>query len=578
MKGIVTRFLHKAMMEIVHASAKLFRTLYYPRPIKDDDLDAMIRQAIFPGRNIFVVGRTGEGKSCFLRNYIDRNSSIDTGFRPQRAKPIHYFRIYFDSPAWDRSIPDADLVEKVVLNLQKYFRDIGQFPTDFVDTDDPRAKYQKLVRHLNALESEQRSKQLVVIVDDIDHSPIEFQLRFYDAIYPLLRSPACVCVLAVRPPALSTARRRTTGKLATTFADFDAVILRPLSIRKLADYRAERILGDAQLLEEMAEEDLKSSDMKAAYEYLPSRKLDNFIQQFCSGDIRAMSKLLVLFTSYIEEKRSEGEQGALGRTDVLKILARAGMLTDLFDKPNKYGYSLRHSCLELLKFKSRVDDLFYSALSGIGFSREETDAVLVEFYEADLIEEAFVADSYARILSADADLSTEYQLTPRGRWLMTMSKWPQYTTVFPAPKKTLASGGSIFARKVVCEILEYFKELVLAGDAQGPNYFVNWNVLAREFRDFIGGLPARRGAPGVAGFDETQLYRAVEASNIINKQISRYPKLVAINTERFKNACRESGVDCENRNPFWDETYFDNQALTMLLTPTAASDEHPQEV
>jgi Cdc6-like AAA superfamily ATPase len=210
----------------VYAPRILFARFYHPRPSHDGELAMYVRAAVTTGRNIFVVGRTGEGKSCFLRNYVEQHERLEGIDPSQKRSPIHYFRIHHDQPPWVLSLADEDMVRIVVKELRQYLVSIGATAnTDDRNNITPADEYLMLLEALNKLLPTERKSQLVVVVDDIDHLPQPQQERFYEVLYPLLRSPGCVCVVAVRPPAYNSARRRTTGKFATVFTTMDTVFL-----------------------------------------------------------------------------------------------------------------------------------------------------------------------------------------------------------------------------------------------------------------------------------------------------------------------------------------------------------------
>lgn len=562
MVGRITRFLRKIMRDISKAPTRVFQAYYYPRVINDECLSAQIRAAAFPGRNIFLLGRTGEGKTCFLRNYQINNPTFEVGFGGAEKKDIFYLSIEFDSPEWCLEATDEDLLSRIVDGLQNYLLKYDLFPHDYDQVTTLSHKYHLAVRALNELEFQDKQGQLVVFIDDIDHAPVEFQIRFLNAIYPLLRSPGCVCVYAVRPPAYSTALTRTSGKLSTVFLDFDTVELRPLAIKTVANHRAKATLSSAALVSEIEEPDFSLKDFQ--FHYFVPDTIDNFIQQYCCGNLRTMGKLLVHFMGEFEKQREAGagEDMKIGRTQMLNLISP--QIIDVFADKNSKGFSLHFSVLQMLKTQSRIDDRFYSAMSGCGFDRAAVDRCLSLMYEQDAIEEALVADSYARMIDAQATIAREYVLTSKGNWLMNMSEWPQYRRMFVPPKRTLTHGGEIFDRRVFSEFIELLRDTLLASKHKGPVIKLNWHKCFETFCKYAQPLPQRMGAPGESGFGGVQLYRILEKEGVVDKRHSNYPKVVAVNRVEFEKACKLSGLVLASPNPFADAELIAQAASSVI--------------
>jgi hypothetical protein len=561
MAGHLARFMRQIMRDISKAPARVFQLYYYPRVINDECLSARIRGAALPGRNIFLLGRTGEGKTCFLRNYQINNPSFEVGFGSGKKKDISYLPIEFDTPEWRPEATDEELLAKIVRGLEKYLLEYDLLPHDYDRTTALSSRYHLAVKALNELEFQKKRTQLVVFIDDIDHAPVEFQIRFLNAIYPLLRSPGCVCVYAVRPPAYSTALTRASGKLATVFLDFDTVELRPLAIKTVANHRAKATLDSTDLRAEIEEPDLSLKGFQ--YQYLVPDTIDNFVQQYCCGNLRTMSKLLVRFTDELEKLRETAQDARIGRTRILELMRSE--IFDIFAEKNSKGFSPRFSVLQMLKMQNRIDERFYSVLAGCAFDRVAVDACLAQLYEHDVIEESLVADSYARMIDAEAPMVREYVLTKKGNWLMNMAEWPQYRQVFVPPKRTLTQGGEIFDRRVFAEFTEMLRDMLLASDHRGPVIRLDWPKCFEAFSGLAQPLPRRAGAPNEPGFAGLQLYRIVEKEGIVDKKHSKYPKVVAINRVEFERACRLCGLGLDSPNPFGDAKFIGEAGRSVLV-------------
>ena len=560
MSSRIARFLRKIMCDISKAPHDLFLRYYYERTINDQSLEACIRACAFSGTNIFLLGRTGEGKTCFLRNYELKTRMLDVGYSNIKSKPVFYLSISFDSPEWSGDLTNSELLEKIVLGLENYLGQYSLFPPDYPHDETIRRRYHEAISVLNQLNFEKKDGQLLVLIDDIDHAPFDFQISFLNAIYPLLRSPGCVCVYAVRHAAYSTALTRTNGRLATAFVEFQTVELDAIPIRSVTELRIKNTIDDQAFLTNLEEPDLSLKDLKV--EYLIPETIDNWIQQYSCGNIRTMSHLMIQFTEEFEKIRERNEEPKIGRTKLLEIASPH--LINIFNKQNKEGYSLAFSVLEMLRCQSRVDEAFYSVLQRAGFDKPSVDHTIDELLESDVIEEALIADSFSRMHNALSSIQRSYVLTCKGNWLITMATWKQYAAIFKPPKKTLMRGGEIFENRIVCEFLEFLRDALLQANHKRPVILLNWTACFNEFYRYSQALPPRSGSPGQTGFNENQLYRILEKASLVDKRLSDYPKAIAINRVSFESACQRVGISYTMINPFADQLAMGEIARQIL--------------
>lgn len=562
MSNRITRFLKKVMCDISKAPESLFRRFYYEREITDINLDARIRSCAFSGNNIFLLGRTGEGKTCFLRNYQLNNKTLAVGYLNVTQKPIHYFTISFDEPQWNTQSIDSTMLSGIVNGLEKYFTKYDLFPDNYPHDETPARKYNEAISILNELDFATKPSQLLIFIDDIDHAPFSFQISFLNAIYPLFRSPGCVCVYAVRHPAFATAKRRTGGRLATAFVDFQTVTLRPMPLKQLVQYRIGKTVTDSDFLKTLEEPDLALDDLKV--EYLLPTTVDNWIQQYCYGNIREMIKLLIEFYEYFEKLKNEGNQSLLiGRTKLLELAKP--YLYDIYKNKTNSGFSLHYTILEMLRTQSAVNDDFYAAIKTTGFEKPDCDRAIDELFENDIIEESMLPDSYSKIQNAEITIPPSYVLTSKGTWLVAMSTWEQYCAIFTPPKKTLQRGGLIFERRILCEFLEFIKELLLKANNTQPIIKIKWKECFADFHKFAHIDIPRSGSPGLTGFDDKQLYHMLDKAFLIDKRLSDYPNTIAINRNSFIRECHKAAIFHLDSNPFVDSVAIGKIADKIII-------------
>ncbi|TAK60303.1 MAG: hypothetical protein EPO24_06800 [Bacteroidetes bacterium] len=422
---------------------ELFPKLYYDREKEIHTLSGYLQTCYPTGNNILIVGRRGVGKTTIIEKLKKENSIKRFGYS---IKTLDMRRIPI--------FPNInDTILNVLRELNKILRDFLRGMNIVLEAfSEEMSEYSVLCEHMGNINfSKIKKKQkLLLIIDDIDYTPNEFQANFLLLLRPLFCSEMVVILYSARPEAERTARGHYDTTLNTVFRHVSWLYIHSLPSSGLINSRMKYLIERPLYIDlvnhlkttdgHSEEEDNITSDLISAYPFTTNQ--ETFFDSISNGNAKYILDMAKHLYQYFEKNennlKNEGNGYVVGMDKILEIFDIRNVkesphaIVDVATKRSRRRYSLTYSSLEYVFADGRIPGSYYDFMKKRGFMEKRLvdDALNRCHIEYDFIEQ--------EILGISTDI-LKYQLTPKGRYyLLYLSRKREYLAKYGSIKRSLS--------------------------------------------------------------------------------------------------------------------------------------------
>lgn len=436
------------LVEIARTDTRLFDELYYNRKNQCDEFYALMEDKHKKAQNVLVIGNGGVGKTSFMHKLLIN------------CNKNKFFPIFMD---YRKIVPKTTigLISEFLKEVENYFDDINNPIHTLKSNNTLDQNFQEVFNHLESIQSDKLSKQLIIFLDDFDYAEDDWfdMLRYF---LPFSNNDKTSLVLSVRPSLLSAIDEYDDRFRNSYIRKARQIELAPISVENVISTRLAPILKEKEKygvltrlfkresgLCKLAKSYGKIVDDLPRFEYPLTIKHNDFMQRITSGDLRetfaiAYESLKFVFEheDYLEDKTEDDiVKKIIGRENVMKILydnkSSHYNIIDLHHFRSKITKSsLFYNVLQAIKIYRIVDDKFYDSLCNLGHDKKKVDEAVAELSSKShrfFVPTKFVLKSSKKRI----EYAREYKPLPKLDKYLEMCDWDEYIFRCGSPGNSL---------------------------------------------------------------------------------------------------------------------------------------------